>query len=76
MEAATGVDFSDASWAIDGAGFYTEDPMRRYAYPVAHTWAQRFFSTMDRPMSVTEVVRLLRAATLDPAAGFGLSGGL
>lgn len=40
MERATEVSWEDRHWALDGHGFYTADPMRRYAYLCAEAYAE------------------------------------
>ena len=40
MEKATEVSWEDRHWALDGHGFYTADPMRRYAYLSAQGYAE------------------------------------
>ncbi|MBU1627393.1 hypothetical protein KKB18_08505, partial [bacterium] len=37
----TGVDYSDSHWAVVSYGFYTEDPMRRYAYILSALLAKK-----------------------------------
>jgi hypothetical protein len=41
LAAATQVEFEGTHWAVDGHGFYTEDPMLRYAYLVSAGWADQ-----------------------------------
>ena len=40
LEKATEVSWEDRHWALDGHGFYTADPMRRYAYLSAEAYAE------------------------------------
>ena len=72
LETATGVDFSDATWVTDGHGFYTEDPMRRHAYPVAWAWADDFFASPNRASTVRAGLDGLREAVRDPGSPLSL----
>lgn len=41
MLSQTGIDHSNSHWALVGYGFYTEDPVRRYAYNLSALWAKK-----------------------------------
>ena len=55
---------TDASWAEDGHGFYTDDPLRRCAYPSAYLRSHELLALMEQPLTAERVVRRLRTVTL------------
>jgi hypothetical protein len=46
-------------WTRKGDGFWTEDPMRSYAYPLAYVRSELLYASLRRPFSVDAVVRLI-----------------
>jgi hypothetical protein len=49
----------DAGWSRDGHGFYTEDPMRRYAYPLAYVRSKRLLASLEPPLTPEAVTRVI-----------------
>jgi hypothetical protein len=56
----TGADPGRDSWVLDGHGFYTEDPMRRYAYPLAWLRSDDLLASFARPLTGSAIARRLR----------------
>jgi hypothetical protein len=46
-------------WSRDGHGFYTEDAMRRYAYPLAYTRSAGRLAGLERPLTGEMIARVL-----------------
>jgi hypothetical protein len=56
-------DLADASaqlsWSLAGHGFYTDDPMQRYAYPLAYLHARRTLARLTAPLTPQSVTQVL-----------------
>ncbi len=49
----------ERDWSLAGHGFYTDDPMRRYSYPLAYVRASRTLSRLTRPLTPQWITQAL-----------------